>query len=75
MAKKPAHVRIIDVGCYPNLMPALGCVVGCQIEELDGGTYMYHVKADSLINLGCNVGCDNKPFPFYMNEVEVVSKG
>jgi hypothetical protein len=75
MVTKSGHIRIKDVGCYPNLTPALGCIVGCQIEELLHGVYLYHVSASSLITLGCNVEGDNLPFPFYASEVEVVSTG
>ncbi len=75
MVSKAGHVRITDVGLYPNLLPALGAIVGCQIEELDKGFFMYHVAARSLIDLGCDVGEDNKPFPFYSTEVEVIHEG
>ncbi len=75
MIKPTAHVRIKDVENFPNLAPALGAIVGCTVQELDKGFFMYHVSASSFINLGCNVGCDNKPFPFYMSEVEVIIKG
>ena len=75
MAKRPGHVRITDVSCYPNLEPALGCIVGCQIEELVKGCELYHVSASSLANLGCEVGDDVMPFPFYPSEAEVVNEG
>jgi hypothetical protein len=48
--------------------------VGCQIEELDKGFFMYHVAASSFITLGCDVDGDNEPFPFYGSEVEVISE-
>ncbi len=71
---KTGHVRIKDVELYPNLAPSLGCIVACTIEELVAGCYMYHVEARSFITLGCDVGADNKPFPFYASEVEVISE-
>lgn len=75
MQTRPGHIKLIDVGVYPNLLPALGCIVGCQIEEQLAGVYLYHVKAESLATLGCNVGEDSKDFPFYNSEVEVMSEG
>ena len=75
MDKCPGHVRITDVGVYPSLTPAVGSIVACQIQELNKGGFVYHVEARSLITLGCDVGEDNLPFPFYSNEVEVVSTG
>ncbi len=72
---KTGHVRIKDVELYPNLAPSLGCIVACTIEELGvAGCCMYHVEARSFITLGCDVGADNDPFPFYASEVEVVSE-
>lgn len=75
MAKDTARVRIVDVELYPNLSPALGCVVDCKVQELMPGYYMYHVPASSLIKLGCDVDGDNQPFPFYATEVEVLNTG
>ena len=72
MTAKAGRVRIVDVGCYPNLAPAMGASVGCQVEELYEGCFVYHVAAHVLIDLGCDVDGDNKPFPFYSNEVEVI---
>ncbi len=71
---KTGHVRITDVSLYPNLSPSLGCVVACTIQELGAEHYTYHVAARSFIQLGCDVGKDNKPFPFYASEVEVLSE-
>lgn len=75
MAKTPGHVRITDTSCYPNLAPALGCIVGCQIEEQVKGCFLYHVRADSLLLLGCDLEGDLRDFPFYSSEAEVVSEG
>ncbi len=75
MTDKTAHVRIKDVGNFPNLAPSLGAIVGCVVQELDKGYFMYHVPASSFINLGCDVGKDNLPFPFYSTEVEVIHEG
>jgi hypothetical protein len=75
MVKHPGHVRITDVSCYPNLAPALGQVVGCQIEEQVKGIFLYHVKADSLLLLGCDLEGDLNDFPFYGSEAEVVNEG
>jgi len=72
MARYPGHVRITDVSCYPNLSPALGQVVECQIEEQVQGCFLYHVKADSLLRLGCDLEGDLSDFPFYKTEAEVV---
>ena len=75
MSTNPGHVRITDVSAYPNLEPALGCIVGCQIEEQLKGVYLYHVAASSLLQLGCDLDGDVKPFPFYGTEAELVSEG
>lgn len=75
MVSKPGHVRITDTSCYPNLARAEGCIVACQIEEQVTGCFLYHVKADSLLQLGCDLGGDLKDFPFYGTEAEVVSEG
>lgn len=75
MAKRPGHVRIIDVSCYPNLTPALGHIVGCQIEEQIPGCDLYHVSGDSLLRLGCDLEGDLSDFPFYASEAEVVNEG
>lgn len=72
---KTGHVRIKDVGCYPNLVKALGCIVACRIEEQLKGIYLYHVEARSFKTMGCNVGDDKEDFPFYSSEVEVISEG
>lgn len=69
---KQGNVRIVDVSLYPNLKPSLGHVVPCEVEELLAGIYMYHVAAKTFIDLGCDVGRDNKPFPFYASEIEVM---
>ncbi len=72
MTKTPARVRITDVGAYPNLQPALGAVVPCETEELLSGIFLYHVKVEEFKNLGCNIGDDSMPFPFYATEVETL---
>lgn len=75
MTTKPGHVRITDVSVYPNLAPAQGQVVACQIEEQVAGCFLYHVKASSLLLLGCDLEGDLRDFPFYGTEAEVVSEG
>ena len=71
MTRTAAQVRITDVGAYPNLQPALGTVVACEREELLSGIYLYHVPAKEFVKLGCDVGGDNEPFPFYATEIQV----
>ena len=74
LTKHAGHVRITDVSVYPNLAPALGHVVPAVIEEQVEGCYLYHVKADSLLLLGCDLEGDLSDFPFYRSEAEVVEK-
>jgi hypothetical protein len=57
---------------YPNLAPSLGHIVPAVIEEQVAGCYLYHVKADSLLRLGCDLEGDLNDFPFYKSEAEVV---
>lgn len=71
---KMGQVKLTDVGIYPNLVPALGCVVGCTILERFNQDPLYYVKAEALHNLGCNVGADTLDFPFYSSEVEVMNE-
>lgn len=68
------HVKLTDVGGYLNLLPAEGCIVGCQIEDTGCGTHLYHVSPQSLENLGCDVGTCTLDYPFYDSEVTVVNK-
>lgn len=75
MVTKPGHIRITDTSVYPNLAAAQGHIVACQIEEQVKGCFLYHVKADSLLLLGCDLEGDLQDFPFYSSEAEVVSAG
>jgi hypothetical protein len=75
LTKHSGHVRITDVSVYPNLSAALGHIVPCVIEEQVKGCYLYHVKADSLLRLGCDLEGDLSDFPFYKTEAEVVNEG
>ena len=70
---KAGHVKLTDVGTYPNLLSAEGCIVGCQIEDTGGGTHLYHVSPMALSNLGCDVGSCQLDYPFYDSEVQVIN--
>lgn len=72
MTKRAGHVRITDTSVYPNLRASLGHVVPAVIEEQVPGCFLYHVKADSLLLLGCDLEGDLSDFPFYSSEAEVV---
>lgn len=75
MAKQYAgKVKLLDVGGYLNLEAAAGLVVPCIVHDFEDGDYTYYVEPSTFEKLGCDVGRCKQAFPFYDNEVEVVTE-
>ena len=75
LTHKKGVIKLMDVELFPNLAPAFDIEIPCIIEEQVPGCYLYHVKASTLVALGCDLEDDDHDWPFYSSEVEVITKG
>ena len=69
-----SNIRIVAT-CYSNIADKLPLVVPCTVEDVGDGDKLYHVYPEDLAAHGCDVGVCKQPYPFYEDEVEVITTG